>query len=111
MDINAKAFVHKAYTLPFKLRDRVSRELDLLYKIGIMERIEYSEWASPIVVVPKTNNDLRICADYSKTINRFIETNHYPIPVIDEVLSKFHGCVYFCVLDLKGAYQLYDSLL
>ena len=39
------------------------------------------------------------------TINKFIKANHYPFPIINEILSEFHGCGYFCVLDLNGAYQ------
>ena len=105
MDINAKPFVHKAYNLPFKLRDKVSDQLDQMEKVGIIEKVEYADWASPMVVVVKPNKDLRICFDGSVTINPHIETHHYPLPVIDELLASKSGAKYFCVLDLKGAYQ------
>lgn len=105
MNKNAKPFVHKPYNLPFKLRDKVTAQLDQLEKVGIIERIEYADWASPMVVVVKPNKDLRICFDGSVTINPHIETHHYPLPVIDELLSSKSGANFFCVLDLKGAYQ------
>lgn len=100
-----RPFVHKPYTVPFHLRERVSVQLDQLERAGILEKIEYAECASPMVVVAKANKDLRICFDGSVTINPYIETHHYPLPVIDELLANKSGANLFCVLDLKGAYQ------
>lgn len=100
-----RPFVHKAYAVPFNLRERVSVQLDHLVKAGILEKVEYADCASPMVVVAKAGGDIRICFDGSVTINPFIETHHYPLPVIDELLANKGGAERFCVLDLKGAYQ------
>lgn len=100
-----KPFVHKAYTVPFNLRERVGKQLDQLEQADIIEKIEYATCASPMVVVAKANKDIRICFDGSVTINPFIETHHYPLPVIDELLANKSRANLFCVLDLKGAYQ------
>ena len=105
MNVDAKPFVHRPYTLPFNVRDRVKSQLDNLVKEGILEKIEYAKWGSPMVVVVKSNKDLRLCIDGSKTINPHIETHHYPLPVIDELLANKSNAKLFCVLDLKGAYQ------
>ena len=105
MDPLAKPFVHKAYTVPFNVRDRVCKHLDDMEKAGIIEKIEYTEWASPIVVVVKPNKELRICMDGSVTVNPHIETHHYPLPLIDELISNKDDAKIFAVLDLKGAYQ------
>lgn len=43
--------------------------------------------------------------DGSRTVNPHIETNHYPLPLIDELLLGKENARYFCSLDLKGAYQ------
>lgn len=104
MNENAKPFVHKAYNVPFSIREDVGKEIDNLEKMGILERIEYSEWASPMVVAKKANGEIRPCLDGSKTINPHIETHHYPIPLIDELLANKGEAKWFCVLDLKGAY-------
>lgn len=105
MNENAQPFVHKAYTIPFNIRDRVEEQLGELVKQGILEKVEYANWASPMVVVAKTNKELRICLDGSVTINPHIETHHYPLPVIDELLAGKSDGKLFCVMDLKGAYQ------
>lgn len=104
MNENAKPFVHKAYNVPFSIRESVGKEIDKLEKMGILEKIEYCEWASPMVVAKKANGEIRPCLDGSRTINPHIETHHYPIPLIDELLANKGDAKWFCVLDLKGAY-------
>ena len=46
--------IQKPYTLPLKHTEWVQRELEILEKAGVIVR-SVSPWASPIVVVPKTN--------------------------------------------------------
>ena len=43
----------KARSVPFAVQEAVTNELDRLEKEGVIESIPYSEWASPIAVVPK----------------------------------------------------------
>lgn len=105
MKENVKPFVHKAYNVPFSVREKVSLQLDEQEESGLLEKREYSDWASPMVAIVKPNKDLRLCIDASRTLNPHIITNHYPLPVIDDLLANKSEAKYFCVLDLKGAYQ------
>lgn len=95
----------KAYPVPFGIRPVVEKELDKLVKFGILKPIKHSKFASPIVIVKKPNGSIRICVDCKRSINRYIETEHYPLPIIDDILADLTGCTVFCVLDLAGAYQ------
>lgn len=98
--------MHKPYTVAFKHREKVEEHLKQLEQNDIIEKVEYADWASPIVTVIKPNKrDIRVCMDGSKTINPFILTHHYPLPVIDEALTNICGAKVFAVIDLKGAYQ------
>ncbi|XP_050521685.1 uncharacterized protein K02A2.6-like [Daktulosphaira vitifoliae] len=99
---------HKAYSVPFSIRDKVGEEIDRLVEQGILEPVKYSDWASPIVVVPKSDGSLRICIDCKVTINKSIKTEHYPLPKADDVFASLSGCKIFCVVDLSGAYQQLD---
>lgn len=103
---DVKPFIHKPYSVAFKHRDKVNNHLDELERAGILERVEYSQWASPIVTVIKPNKkDIRVSMDGSKTINPHIITHHYPLPLIDELISNKSGAKTFVMLDLRGAYQ------
>lgn len=95
----------KAYEVPYKLREKYEFELDRLVKEGILIPVKYSEWASPLVIVPKANNTIRLCMDCSVSLNKAIETEHYPLPKISDVLVEIANCNYYCKFDLTGAYQ------
>lgn len=94
----------KPRPLPFALRDQVGEELDRLEKDNIITKIDLSDWGSPLVVVPKPDGSLRLCADYKTTVNPQLYDAHYPIPRIDENIHKLRNANYFCTLDLYKAY-------
>lgn len=83
----------------------MSEELDRLVSQGILKSVKYSRWATPLVVVPKANGDLRLCMDCKVTINKCIEMEHYPLPRIEGIFASLSDCKIFCGLDLTGAYQ------
>lgn len=105
MNENAQPVFCKPYTVPYGVRDAVEKELDRLVENDILYPVKHSKIASPIVIVIKSNGSIRICVDCSRTINRFIELEHYPLPLIDDIFANLSKCKNFCVLDLTGAYQ------
>ena len=72
---------------------------------NIISPVDTSEWATPLVCVPKTDGSVRLCGDYKITVNRCIHTDQHPIPTPDEVLAKIAGGQKFTKIDLKCAYQ------
>jgi len=50
----------------------VGSELDRLEVVGIVEIVYHSEWAAPIVAMPKREGKFRICGDYKVTINQVL---------------------------------------
>ncbi|GFY67321.1 retrovirus-related Pol polyprotein from transposon 412 [Trichonephila inaurata madagascariensis] len=58
-------------TVPFALKGRVENKIERLERVGIIEKVEISEWATPAVPVGKTDDSIRLCADYSLTMNQF----------------------------------------
>lgn len=94
----------KAYSVPFGLRDKVEKEIDKMCKEGVLVPVNRSKWASPIVIVNKGDGSIRICVDCRRTVNRFVENEHYVIPRVDDILANLSGWKYFCKLDLTGAY-------
>ena len=41
--------------MPYAIRDVIEKELEILENEGIIEKVELSEWAAPIVPVQKMN--------------------------------------------------------
>ena len=73
IDQNARPKFCKARTVPYSTRDAVEKELDRLEEEGTIVKILHSEWATPIVVVPKTDNKYRICGDFKITLESGIK--------------------------------------
>ena len=87
------------------LREKVDAELDRLLQQGIIEPVEFSEWAAPIVPVVKPNGALRICGDYKVTVNSASKHDKYPLPRIEDLFSQLEGGKIFSKLDLSSAFQ------
>ena len=59
---------------------------------GILELVEQSEWATPLVIVPKSNGKIRVCGDFKVTINQCVETKSYPLPTTEDIFAW--SCIY-----------------
>ena len=53
--------------MPFALKDAVGQELDRLEKYGVIKKVDSSEWAAPIVTVPKAEGKIHLCGDYMQS--------------------------------------------
>jgi len=62
-----------------------------------------SPWASPVVLVPKKNGQLRFCIDYRR-LNAITKKDIYPLPRIDDTLDQLGKAKYFTSLDLASGY-------
>lgn len=90
------------YRLPQAYRDTVMKDLREMEEAGIIKR-STSEYASPIVLVPKKYGTLRMCVDYRK-LNSVSEADAYPMPRIDELIDKLGEAKYISTLDLTHGY-------
>lgn len=93
----------KARTVPLKLRSEVEGALKELESTGVIEKVEFSDYASPIVPVRKQNGSLRVCGDFRK-INEILHESKFPLPNMAELISNVSGHQFYTKLDLKNAY-------
>ena len=93
-----------ARPVPYALRSKVDNELDRWEREGVIHKIEFAEWASPIVFVKKKNGDVRLCADFKVSISKYIDPQQHPIPSPTDLLSTLSGGQLFTKLDLRQAY-------
>ncbi|CAH2094786.1 unnamed protein product [Euphydryas editha] len=69
---------------------------------GIIQ-VSYSEYSSPLVLVKKKDNTVRVCVDY-RLLNKKIIKDEFPLPVIDDIIDKLCEAKVFSVLDLKNGF-------
>ena len=62
-----------------------------------------SPWASPIVIVKKSDGSDIFCVDYRK-LNAITVKDSYPVPLIQEILDGLMGDSWFSTADLSSGY-------
>jgi len=85
----------KNRTVPFKILEKVEKELERMVDAGILEKVEWSRWATPIVPVLKKDGGIRICGDFSTTVNPALIIDEHPLPTIEEFLRQCRKARYF----------------
>lgn len=98
----------RQFRVPEYHRSEMQRQLSELLKNKIIRPCD-SPWNSPIFLVPKKANEkgekqFRLVVNYHQ-LNKVIEPTSFPMPLIDEIIDKMHGCKYFSTLDLHGAFH------
>ena len=61
---------YKARPVPFAIRPKVEDELDRLLTAGVIEPVQYSDWAAPVVPVAKQDGSIGLCGNYKLTVNK-----------------------------------------
>ena len=96
----------KAHSVPYAMKVKVEKELEWLVKQGILEPVEFAEWAAPIVAVVKPDkSSVCICGDFKLTVNKASKLDQYPIPRIEDLFATLNGGKTFTKLDMRQAYQ------
>ena len=68
MEEKAKPLFCKARPVPYGLRGKVNTEIGRLTREGVIEPVEFADWAASIVPVAKTDGSIRLCGDYKVTV-------------------------------------------
>ena len=96
-----------ARSLPFSMKSMVEDEIRRLLREDIIYPIANPVMSAPIVPVVKqagARHPIRICGDYSMTLNKIIDPDSYQIPKLEEIAEKLSGAKVYSVLDLSDAY-------
>jgi len=101
---NAIPKFFKPRSIAFAYIEGVKEEIQRNVEAGILQRVDTSTWAAPIVPIRKPTGKIRICGDFKVTINPQILVDQHPIPSIDELLTHLNNGEKFTKLDLSDAY-------
>ena len=99
-----QATFHKARPVPYAIRPLVEKELDRLEAQGILSRVDWSPWATPVVPIVKKNGTVRLCGDFKVTVNPVLQVEQYPLPRIEDIFANLSGGKRFSKVDLADAY-------
>lgn len=103
--------IHLSDEVPFRLPHRrvppgqleeFRQAIQDMLETGVIRKSK-SPYASPVVLVRKKDNSIRVCVDFRKLNLKTIKDS-YPIPRIAETLEALNGAKWFCTLDLQSGY-------
>lgn len=89
--------------MPYVLKEQVEMELDRLEREGVLRKTTYSDWAAPVVALPKRDGRIRLCGDYKVTVNPVLDVDQYPLPKPEDLFATLAGGKHFTTLDLSHA--------
>ncbi|GFV63426.1 retrovirus-related Pol polyprotein from transposon 297 [Trichonephila clavipes] len=86
------------------VKKEISRkEIEDLLEKDIIEECE-SPYGAPVVLIPKPNNEFRLCIDYRK-LNEVTVSATYPLPRMDDLPQEAKHTTYISTIDLKSGYH------
>ncbi|KAL2226659.1 UNVERIFIED_CONTAM: Retrovirus-related Pol polyprotein from transposon gypsy [Sesamum indicum] len=119
MGINPEVIVHRLnvdqMAQPVQQRKRsfgsdknevIKQEVDKLLKAGYVYEIQYTNWLSNVVLVPKSSGKWCMCVDFTD-LNEACPKDPYPLPRIDVMVDSTAGSEMFSMMD---AYQGYHQI-
>ena len=77
MNPDVPPMVQPVRRTPFSLRDKVKEKIEELIAMDIIESVEGpTPWLSPVVVVPKQNDRIRLCTDMRRANEAIIRERY-----------------------------------
>ncbi len=89
--------------IPLARREAAIQEIKAMDEAGIWEEVANSEWAHPMVTVPKPDGGVRITTDLT-ALNKYVVPERFPLPKIKDLFLELSGAKVFSKLDLRKGY-------
>ena len=83
---DSKPVFSQPYRAGAKAREVEEQEVNKMLDADVIERAK-TEWASPVVLVPKPDGSLRFCVEY-RELNALTVRDSYPVPRMDKCLDS-----------------------
>ena len=97
--------------VPFALQEDLAHAYEKGIARGVWKPVQFNDYGTPVVPIKKSllpglsAPSLRVCGDYSVTVNPQLETHKQPISVPEELMQKLGGGYGFTKIDLADAYN------
>ena len=94
--------------VPYSKRAMLQQEVEKMLQTGVIQ-LSVSSWASPVIMVPKKDNSVRVCVNFRK-LNNISKFDTYPMPRAEKVFEQIGQAEIISTLDLqKGQIPLEES--
>ena len=112
----AKPIFKKPRPVPFSILQDLNEAYEAGIKRGVWELTDFNSYGTPVVPIRKSplpgqaKASIRVCGDYSVTVNSQLEDHRQPIPLPEDLMRKLGRGYCFSKIDLANAYnQIYLS--
>ena len=88
------------------LLPKVETELQRMLQLGVIEKVTQPtdlEWCLGMVVVPKSNGNVRICV-YLTMLNKNVKRERHILPSVEQTLAQIGGAKVFTKLDANSGF-------
>ena len=97
---NVKPFHGRAFAIPKVHEQLMKDEIKRLEGLGVLVRVNDSEWAAPSFGIPKKNGQIRFVSDF-RQLNKFLRRLPFPLPNAQELFRTIDGFSYCTTMDLN----------
>ena len=90
--------------IPLPLKSQVEEELKHMEALGVIRKVDVpTDWCAGMVVIPKSNNKVRICIDLTK-LNKSVCRERHILPSVEQTLAQLKGAQIFSKLDANSGF-------
>jgi len=100
---DAKPYHARSFPVPKIYEQTLKQEVERLVRLGVLKKVNRSEWAAPTFIIPKKDQTVRFILDFRK-LNKRIKRKPYPIPKVQDMLMRLEGFKYASSLDINMGY-------
>ena len=107
----AKPIFKKPRPVPFSILQDLNKAYEAGIKRGVWELTDFNSYGTPVVPIRKSplpgqaKASIRVCGDYSVTVNSQLEDHRQPIPLPEDLMRKLGRGYCFSKIDLANAYN------
>ena len=80
-------------SVPYVVMDLINQELDRMKWIGVILKVQYSEWAAPTLYIKK-NKHICVYAYFLIGLNEYLNTYEYLFPSTKGIFAKLSSKIF-----------------
>lgn len=104
LEVTCEPIFRKARPVPYGLQSAVKQNIQEMVNNGILQKVDSSSWATPIVTPLKPDGRVRICGDFRVTVNPYLKQAATTTREVEDMFLGMTGSKFFSKVDLTNAF-------